>query len=260
MTLTTLLGKNYKWWYIIKYYHVLETRYFWTNLFYFFGLSATIYINFFVWRSNNATFETIKQLLISGLFLTFTNSTIYWHIGRQIESGGLSKRLIQPNSFFLTWLMTNVGWLPSVTFYYIVAMVPLFVSVGYLPSFLSILSIIMLSIIGFLIRFCIGCGIGFSAFWSTQTYGQTVFYQSFLPLIVGALIPYSYFPEQIKNVLLYSPFAFVVHHPMQIYLGKYSQFEIFVILGVGVLWCIVMFILARIIFKLGLKRNEAVGL
>ena len=260
MTLQSILGKNYKWWYIIVYYHKLETRYFWTNMFYFFGLSATIYINLLVWQANNASTAIITNLLISGIFLTFTNSTIYWHIGRQVESGGLSKRLIEPNNHFLVWLLTNIGWLPSTSFYYLVAMIPLFVSVGYIPSLYSIISILVLSVIGFVIRFFIGCGIGFSSFWSTKTSGQVVFYQSFLPLVVGALIPYSYFPVAFKNILINSPFGYIIHHPMQIYLGKYSQLEILQTFVGGIIWCLVLFILARIVFKAGLKRNEAVGL
>ncbi len=255
MILQKILGKNYKWWYVAKYYHKLETRYFWTNLFYFFGLSATIYINFLVWQVNKASFEVITNILVSGLFLTFTNSTIYWHIGKQVESGALSKRLIEPNSHFLVWLLTNIGWLPSTSFYYIFAIIPLFVSVNYIPSLSSILVILFLSVLGFLIRFLIGCMIGFSAFWSTKTYGQVVFYQSFLPLITGALIPYSYFPETLRNTLTTSPFGYIIYHPMQIYLGKYSIVEIVQTYVGGIAWC-----LARIVFKIGLKRNEAVGL
>jgi ABC-type uncharacterized transport system permease subunit len=47
---------------------------------------------------------------------------------------------------------------------------------------------------------------------------------------------------------------------MQIYLGKYSMTEIIYTFFGGIAWCFVLWILARVIFKLGLKKNEAVGL
>jgi ABC-2 type transport system permease protein len=56
------------------------------------------------------------------------------------------------------------------------------------------------------------------------------------------------------------PFAFNFHHPMQIYLGKYSNLEIFYVFLGGLTWCLVLYFLAKLVFKMGLKRNEAVGL
>ena len=65
---------------------------------------------------------------------------------------------------------------------------------------------------------------------------------------------------RVYSILIYNPFAYTFYHPMQIYLGKYSQVEILQTFVGGIMWCFVLFILARIIFKKGLKHNEAVGL
>jgi ABC-type uncharacterized transport system permease subunit len=47
---------------------------------------------------------------------------------------------------------------------------------------------------------------------------------------------------------------------MQIYLGEYTNLEIFYVFLGGLAWCIILYFLAKLVFKLGLKRNEAVGL
>jgi ABC-type uncharacterized transport system permease subunit len=46
---------------------------------------------------------------------------------------------------------------------------------------------------------------------------------------------------------------------MQIYLGKYDPNQILQTFVGGIAWCIVLWVLARLVFKAGLKRNEAVG-
>jgi ABC-type uncharacterized transport system permease subunit len=47
---------------------------------------------------------------------------------------------------------------------------------------------------------------------------------------------------------------------MQIYLGKYTASEIWLVIFGSVVWSFILFILARWVFKIGLKKNEAVGL
>jgi ABC-2 type transport system permease protein len=57
-----------------------------------------------------------------------------------------------------------------------------------------------------------------------------------------------------------TPFAYILHYPMQIYLGKYDTNQTILVFLGGLAWCLALFILAKIVFKLGLKRNESVGL
>jgi ABC-type uncharacterized transport system permease subunit len=51
-----------------------------------------------------------------------------------------------------------------------------------------------------------------------------------------------------------------LHHPMQIYLGEYNSLDILLVFLGGIVWCLVLYFLAKFVFKLGLKRNESVGL
>jgi ABC-2 type transport system permease protein len=81
-------------------------------------------------------------------------------------------------------------------------------------------------------------------------------YQDLSELLSGGIVPLIGF----LNFLSILPFSFWVHHPMQIYLGNYSTLETFYVFAGGFGWCVILYFLAQFIFKLGLKRNEAVGL
>jgi len=47
---------------------------------------------------------------------------------------------------------------------------------------------------------------------------------------------------------------------MQIYLGKYDTFQTVLVFGGGIFWCVLLYFLAKFVFKMGLKKNESVGL
>ena len=79
-------------------------------------------------------------------------------------------------------------------------------------------------------------------------------------LMSGSVIPLYLVFSEFWNPVFWTPFTFLLHHPMQIYLGKYDNIQILQTFIGGIAWCVVLWILARLVFKAGLKKNEAVGL
>jgi ABC-type uncharacterized transport system permease subunit len=78
-------------------------------------------------------------------------------------------------------------------------------------------------------------------------------------ILRGGLIQLSRFAT-IFPFVIWQPFAFVGYHTYNTLLNKYTFQEYFIFLGISIIWNIIVFLLARIVFKLGLKKNEAVGL
>lgn len=212
-----ILGKQYKWWYLIIYSYNLDRAYFFTNLFHFAGQSISVYTAILIWYFNNPSNDTLTSLIIGLIIFTLSSNTIYWNLGGLIEDGKISRYLILPSNNFGIFASISIGGLLRILIYYIIILMPvllLFASVITPPgSLLAILLMPFLIIIGFIIRFLIGCIIGFSAFWTVQ-----------------------------------------------IYLSRYNWFETVLVFLGGLAWCIILYLIARLIFRMGLKRNEAVGL
>ena len=78
-------------------------------------------------------------------------------------------------------------------------------------------------------------------------------------ILTGVIIPLDKLPFY-KEIIQFLPTTWSLHHPMQIYLGKYDTFQTFLVFLGGVSWCILLYFLAKFVFKMGLKRNESVGL
>jgi ABC-2 type transport system permease protein len=125
----------------------------------------------------------------------------------------------------------------------------------------NILILLVFVPITFTINHFVGTIVGSTAFFIDDKRdfdGIGKFWLKVRDVTTGSLIPLTLLP--IAGVFTFLPTSFVLHHPMQIYLGKYSTTEIIYTFVGGITWCFVLWILARVIFKLGLKKNEAVGL
>jgi ABC-2 type transport system permease protein len=101
--------------------------------------------------------------------------------------------------------------------------------------------------------------VSFSGFFLKTVNGLTLNYAFLYGLLAGKLFPLNLLFENFYTNL-FNPFAFNFYHPMQIYLGKYDTNQTLMVFAGGTVWCIILYFLAKLIFKLGLKRNEAVGL
>jgi ABC-2 type transport system permease protein len=253
------LGKNYKWWYISLFNFKASSAFIWSDLFYYANQFITAIISIVIWNlnSNSATNETLTYLIFGNILYSLTLLANHWRFSGDIYDGSLSGKLLVP---------TN-----SVGFYFFNAMAYSFrqslVALFYIPILIyfstkvqfryeGVIFVVMLIPLIILIKFYFGQIVGAVGFWFKNSYGIMGFSETMLALFSGSLIPLFLFPKFFESTF----FAFTLHHPMQIYLGKYSTTEIIYTFVGGIAWCFVLWILARIMFKLGLKRNEAVGL
>jgi ABC-2 type transport system permease protein len=264
-----LLGRNYKWWYIITYYFKTMTAYrgntaFWSlfGLFNFWFTILVWYINKL--NGSQVDFSEITTYLFFGnLYSQFINAWVASDLSELIKEGRLVSKLLLPTPFFKNYLFEFIGKtlgnLIITTTIFLLSAILVFpylkINFDLTNLFFVILSIPM----AYLIAFNFNLIIGSFAFWLTETEGLRNFKELFFDFLRGGYVPLGlitiYFP-----ILNFQPFAWLLHHPMQIYLGKYSSVQtLWVFLG-GIIWCLVLHFLAKLVFKIGLKKNESVGL
>ena len=74
MTLPQLLGRNYKWWYVMVFNYRSASAYFWSDLYYYLNQILTSYISIIIWQYSNRgdTSETLNYLLFGNIILSLT--------------------------------------------------------------------------------------------------------------------------------------------------------------------------------------------
>ncbi len=259
MTLQSILGSNYKWWYVSHFNFKSASAYFCSDIFYYINALFGSFLAIFIWSlSSKDTTETLQYLIFGNVLNGLTLMNNNWRLSGDIYDGKLSSKLILPMNLFAYYFFNVVAYClkQSIIVVFYIPLIFIF-QVPVSLNWISILLVLLIFPSIVLIKFFYNIMVGCLEFWFNGSYGIVSLTENISALLSGALIPLTMIPI---GFLVNSPMAFLVHQPMQILLGKYSWSEILVVFVFGLIWSLVLFIIARIIFKLGLKKNEAVGL
>ena len=261
-----LLGQNYKWWYLFVHGIKLNTAYRLSTLIWMFGSLLTLLVTIFVWWVNIQSgstlidFKTIFTYYIFGNIISLQNA-VQWNLARSIQNGKISSKLLNPSNFMAQVIIIDFGW----NLFPRMVEILLLLLIGSLGSqFIIFASIwnfilyILLGILGYFISIFISYILGCIAFFIVDVDGVMEINNQLSFVLSGKALPISIIPVLFGANFL--PFAFTFYHPMQIYLGKYDFNQTLMVFAGGIAWCVVLYFLAKWVFKMGLKKNEAVGL
>jgi ABC-2 type transport system permease protein len=261
------LDRNYKWFYIIKYGFKLANAGIVANIIRCFPKLLSSLMILFIWSKANSSVAIFTYLVVGRIYKSFCEGFGEQVVSQDIISGSLTSEILRPNDYFPVRIFAYTGrrilrnFLECITFVITALLSINFFSPIPFTGLSNILILIVIIPISFFINFVLGYLVGVLAFFikdkrefdsisSSWDVTKTILY--------GLIVPLDQLP--FKEFFEFLPTSYFVHHPMQIYLGKYSQIQIIQTFFAGFVWCFVLWILARTVFKFGLKRNEAVGL
>jgi ABC-2 type transport system permease protein len=259
-------GKNYKWWYIALYNLKLSGLGYFTTIMDLFGNIIFVIALMYVWNIKQPSQEIFTYLLIGRLYKSIAENYLYNSFASDILTGGLTNKLLNSSNLFATIYSQMIGRrafrnLVETLGYLVATIICSYYFIQPIFNLQNFITLILFIPITFTINHFIGTVIGSMAFFIRDKRdfdGIGKFWLKIRDVTTGSLIPLTLLP--FSSFFAFLPTSFVLHHPMQIYLGKYSTNEIIYTFLGGIVWCIVLWILARVIFKFGLKKNEAVGL
>jgi len=259
-----LLGKWYKWWYITKYEWSRSGATPFADILFQVNIFITNTLWVYVW---SLTSPTTAIYLLSGKILSyFINNYWYNRIGQHIVSGKLTNLLLTPSSLFLIYFFESLG---GRIFRNLLALITLFLVILMfsfsgltLPfsnfNYWVFVLIPFLFFINFSMNFLIS-SIAFFLKDKRDFMTSTEIIQQILNVLSGSFIPLNTIPF-LGLTLVYLPISLLFYHPAQIFLGKYSFAQTTLVFAIMIIFSILLFFVAKLVFKLGLKRNESVGL
>ncbi len=267
--LETILGKYYKYWYLILFRFKGRTVSVFDNVQFVIGQILVLLSSLTVWwLANNKVIDASLQekwtyFVLGELFfnIIFTFSE---YGGYQILRGDFTGKLLHPVNFIRTQFFF---WYGESTLQNLVkglvllAILAVMIAAGQITFFEPLYFLLYLGLIpfGVLILYLAGMMVAFSAFFLRQINGVTNNYLFVITIAMGRTFPLDLL---IPNLYVHflNPFAYLFYHPMQIYLGNYSNILTGLTYLGGLVWTIVFNFLAEYVLKLGLKKNESVGL
>ncbi len=260
------LGKNYKWWYLFLYQIKASTVYRGSAIIWMIVKLIVIFFTILIWQINIESGSRLFELneiityYVVGSIIAISNG-VHWNVSDLVKLGTLSKFMIMPSNIMARNIIQDFGWwffqnCIEIGSLGVVAII--FSKYIIFSSPILVFLYILCGVLGYFISVFFSYFLGSFAFFLTDVHGILDLQTQTNQFLSGKTIPLS--SAKILQPLALLPFSYTFYHPMQIYLGKYSNIQIIQTFVGGIVWCIVLWILARLVFKAGLKKNEAVGL
>jgi len=233
-----------------------------------------IFIQVFLWTAiYNASSEntvygyTYQQMMaytfLAGLVSRIVRTGFEYEIMDDVKSGKYSKFLVQPLGYFPYRLASYFGGkLPNLTILLIIMVVVLAGLNAFwgitldplrVPLFLASLALAMA------LNFLIFYGISAIAFWLTDIGFLFEGIRITIILLSGGIFPLEVFGETFVAITNLLPFKYTVAFPIHVLSGQASILESIQGMIVQLVWIVLTFFIAALLWKSGGKRYVAVG-
>jgi ABC-2 type transport system permease protein len=124
---------------------------------------------------------------------------------------------------------------------------------GHLPLFL------LATLGGWAIQFNLMYALGLLAFWTDQATALESLAFTLLQVFGGVLIPLDLYPEDLRALLPYTPYFYVVNFPVKVLTGDWTAAALAQAFAVQAVWIAAIVAVQRLLWRRGLRRYGAVG-
>lgn len=101
--------------------------------------------------------------------------------------------------------------------------------------------------------------IGILAFWLEETWVLRVMVLTVSQFFSGAFMPLEIFPLWLQRALVYTPFPYLTHVPVKLFMGTYTGSLGFAVVSL-LFWTAVLLLLGRWLWQRGIKNYTAAGI
>jgi ABC-2 type transport system permease protein len=126
-----------------------------------------------------------------------------------------------------------------------------------LPPTIVWFQFIGMSFIGLIFYFLLYFFAAMGSFWLTTGRNAVFAMMVFSHLLNGSMVPLDLFPDWFMTFNTYSPFQFPIFIPIQAFLGRIDSWTPLLI--TAAVWIVIFIALIMILWRLGIKKYEAVG-
>lgn len=186
---------------------------------------------------------------------------VAWFIGDEIRLGQLNAFLLSPIDYFWQKFYSFLGGLVfrglAATLLFGVGLYFLAEKFSFQFSFSRLVAFLFLVFFSYLLNWLIFYIVGISTFWFGFVWALNYSMQTMANFLEGALIPLDLLPSWLNALNNFLPFKYIIFVPVSVFTGRLEiTWSVFVI---PLIWVLLLYILARLLFKVGLKKYEGFG-
>lgn len=195
------------------------------------------------------------------LFISFISSAfLSWYaessLSKKILDGTVEMDLVKPLSFQGARLAESIGSTIFEALVVCILAIPikLIFDIPLPGDILTWLLLVLSLVLSILCKFSIIYIFSLFCFYTTSHVGVSWARQAITNLLSGAVIPLAFLPGPFHMVLSNLPFKYIVDIPANIFIGVYTVEESLLLLGIGAVWCVLLFALGRMMYALSIRK------
>jgi ABC-2 type transport system permease protein len=208
--------------------------------------------------------EMIAYLLLTNISRMFSSMPgLAGGIAREIREGTMKRYLIQPVDmlgYLLVYRMAH-----KVT-YIVMSFIPyallFFVCRSFFDRFpdpLTLGAFAISLVLSFLVGFFFEASVGMVGFWFLEVTSLLYIVMTLNFFISGHMLPLDLLPQPWAGLLKVLPFQYMAYFPAVVFLGKVKGASLVMHLLGELFWAVFFVALARVLYRLGLRRYSAFG-
>lgn len=252
--------------------YIVRAFHYWTSLFFKFAsnvffsfcneLAIPICINILFllgvkpsWDFDQAL-SIIKYVVVANIIYTITMTNIEDVMARDIKDAKLAYKLLTPISPSMDYIISDVSMklLRCVLFYFPAVFILAILGQFHVSNLIfGVISMVIACAIGYALAFGIGC----FSFWITETWGISAIKGLLLSVFAGSLFPLSLLPHDIQTILFLTPFPYLCYFPASLMIDNVQADLRY--LGLGVIWAFLLSVMAKLLWRCGLRKYESAG-
>jgi ABC-2 type transport system permease protein len=208
--------------------------------------------------------EMIAYLLLTHISRMFSSMPgLAAGIAREVREGTLKRYLLQPIDmigYLLSYRVAHkiayivTSFLPYALLFFILRGV-----FDRLPGPATLGAYAVSLILGFLVGFFFEACVGMVGFWFLEVTSLLYIVMTLNFFISGQMMPLNLLPEPWFGLLKLLPFQYMAYFPAAVFLGKVTGSDLWLGLLGALLWAVFFIVLARVLFRMGLRRYSAFG-
>jgi len=208
--------------------------------------------------------EMVAYLLLTNISRMFSSMPgLAAGIAREVREGTLKRYLVQPLDLVGYLLAGRVAhkvayismaFLPYAGLFYICR--------GYFDGFpdaLTLAAYALSLILAFLVGFFFEATVGMVGFWFLEVTSILYIVMTLNYFISGHMLPLDLLPQPWAGLLKVLPFQYMAYFPAVVFLGKVRGWDLVLHLALELFWAVAFMVLARTLYRIGLKRYSAFG-
>lgn len=199
--------------------------------------------------------DILVYVLIVGFMHYIFNFNNISRLSSLIHSGKLSLLLIKPFNIILENFFFYLGSKIIILFIFSISILLL----GLFGIIYNFLLVLILFIAYIIMYFFLTLAISSLGFWIYQTWPLKGLFNGIYYILSGALFPLDLLPNNIFKIIKYNPFSIVGFALTRSIQSKLNIEQLFYYISAAFVWCIILYILSKILIIKGLKKYEGMG-